>query len=316
LDTRPDESVCASGHPSGPTFTLLPEREVPLGGLRGMTVRRTLPQREVPTVGAWCFLDQFGPASESMRVLPHPHVGLQTVTWPFAGTIRHRDSLGNDVTIEPGELNLMTSGHGISHSEFSEVDEDHPLHGLQLWVALPEDARHGIGRFDHHADLPVLIRDGLVATVLLGEFMGLTSPAKVHSPLVGVDMTVAAGDRRFPLDPSFEHALLVVSGRPVIEGEVVAPGPLVYLGTGRHDVSVVSDHNAHLVLLGGAPFDEELVMWWNFIGRNHDEIVQARTEWEQSSARFGTVHGHDGARIPAPPIPPVTLTPRRRYSRD
>jgi len=297
---------------SGPATELLPERIVPLGGLRSMLVRRTLPQRQLPSVGAWCFLDHFGPEPAPMQVLPHPHMCLQTVTWPFTGTIRHRDSLGSDVVLRPGELNLMTSGAGVSHSEMSVQDDLAEMHGLQLWVASPERTRHQPARFEHHSTLPVVERDGIRATILVGEFMDGSSPAQVDTPLVGVDLTVPPGTSSLSLTPQYEHAVMVIAGAVEVAGKQLTPGPLLYLGTDRDAITVASTEGAHLILLGGEPFEEELVMWWNFIGRSHEEIVQARDEWEAGDGRFGVVSGHDGERIPAPPLPGVKLRPRRR----
>ncbi len=298
----------------GPATELLPERIVPLGGLRSMLVRRTLPQRRLPTVGAWCFLDHFGPEATPMQVLPHPHMGLQTVTWPFTGTIRHRDSLGSEVVVRPGELNLMTSGAGVSHSEMSVEGDAADMHGLQLWVASPERTRNQPARFEHHGDLPLVERDGIQAIILVGEFMGRWSPALVDSPLVGVDLTLSSGESRLSLNPQYEHAVMVIDGVVEVAGVRLTPGPLLYLGTNRDALTVTSIESAHLVLLGGDPFDEELVMWWNFIGRSHEEIVQARDQWQADDGRFGVVFGHDGERIPAPPLPGVKLRPRRRHA--
>ena len=311
LDARPEERLCEPAGPAGPAAMLLPEREVPLGGLRATVVRRTLPHRRLPTVGAWCFLDHFGPDGQPMRVLPHPHIGLQTVTWPFAGEIRHRDSLGNDLIVRPGELNLMTGGRGVAHSEFS-VDTGTALHGLQLWVALPDDVRGGEARFENHRNLPVVERPGVRATVLIGDFEGARSPAIVHSPLLGVDAALGGGRVDWELNPAFEHAVLVIDGDVSVAGERLAPGPLLYLGSGRSGITVEARGAARLILLGGAPFEEEIVMWWNFVARSHAEIVAARTDWENADLRYGNVSGHDGKRIPAPPIPNARLTPRRR----
>jgi redox-sensitive bicupin YhaK (pirin superfamily) len=291
---------------------LLEAREVPLGGVRAMTVRRALPQRELPMVGAWCFLDQMGPERVDMRVLPHPHIGLQTVTWPLVGQVRHRDSLGSDVVLRPGELNIMTSGRGIAHSEFS-LGERPEVHALQLWVALPTVPAAGAGRFARHVDLPVVEQDRLTATVFVGELDGASSPAIVHTPLVGADLEVGPGaDTVLRVRPDFEYAVLGIEGQARIAGCILPAGPLLYLGRGRDELTVRSDTGARLLLLGGEPFGEALVMWWNFVGRTHDEIVQARADWEGHSDRFPDVPGHDGRRIPAPPLPPVTLTPRRR----
>lgn len=148
-------------------------RDVPLGGVRGLRVWRTLPSRRLPTIGAWCFVDHFGPSDEAMAVLPHPHTGLQTVTWLMDGELRHRDSLGNDVVLKPGELNLMTSGDGVSHSEFS-VGEPDGMHGVQLWVALPDHRRLGPAGFEHHPDLPRVEGEGWSGVILVGEFAGQT----------------------------------------------------------------------------------------------------------------------------------------------
>lgn len=287
-------------------------REVPLGGLRGLTVHRTLPQKGFPSVGAWCFVDHFGPTVHPMAVLPHPHTGLQTVTWPIAGEIRHRDSLGSDVVLKPGELNLMTSGDGVSHSEFSVGDLEAPMHGIQLWVALPSDAREGAAGFEHHPDLPVAEGDGWTAKVLLGELGGAVSPATTYTPIVGAELTVAAGMSTIPLRTDFEHAVLAVDGPVVVDGVEVDHRELRYLAPGRSQVGVQVPTGTTLLLIGGEPLDEELVMWWNFIGRSHDDIVLARDDWQASAERFGPVEGHDGKVIPAPPLPEVRLTPRRR----
>lgn len=300
-----------------PTTALLPGREVPLGGVRGMSVTRWLPQRALPTVGAWCFLDRIGPQRVDMRVLPHPHTGLQTVTWPLAGRIRHRDSLGSDVELRPGELDLMTSGRGIAHSELS-VGDAPLMHALQLWVALPAGAAAGPARFEQHRELPVASAPGVRATVFVGELDGARSPARVHTPLLGADVVVDAGARaELPLEAGHEHAVLVLDGAARVAGVDLDDGPLLVLGTGRSSLEVASTGGARLLLLGGEPFAEDLVMWWNFVGRSHDEVARARADWEAEGAagggeRFGVVPGHGRDRIPAPELPGVRLTPRRR----
>ena len=301
----------------GPRRLVLEPREVPLGGVRGMTVLRALPHRNLPTIGAWCFLDRFGPAETRMRVEPHPHIGLQTVTWPLVGEIRHRDSLGSDADLRRGQLNLMTAGNGISHSEYSIGEDPIPLDALQFWVVLPESARHGAAGFERHIDLPGLVLTAdegtdADATVVLGEFAGVASPATVHTPIVGAEIVVPAGSRvRLPLRPEWEHALMLVEGDVVVAEHPMPRNELLYLGDSRDEVEVSSTEGALLFLLGGEPFEDEIVMWWNFAGRTHDEIAAAREDWEAASARFGTVDGHD-VRIPAPPLPPVRLMPRSR----
>lgn len=270
-----------------------------------MRVDRVMPQRGLPTVGAWCFLDAFGPHDERMRVLPHPHTGLQTVTWPLAGEIHHRDSLGTDVLVRPGQLNLMTAGRGVAHSEFS-VSEG-LLHGLQLWVALPADHAAMAPAFEQHLDLPVHAGAGFAATVLMGSLGDVVSPATTHTPLVGADVTIT-GDAVLPLRPEHEHAVFAVSD-VTVAGTSLRRGQLLYLATGAHELPLSA---GRVLLLGGEPFPDDLVMWWNFVGRAHDEIAEARKDWEASDERFGVVTGHDGARIPAPDLPGVRLTPRRR----
>jgi quercetin 2,3-dioxygenase len=295
---------------------LLPGHDVPLG--RYSTVRRLLPHRRRRMVGAWCFVDHFGPDDVSdrpgMQVPPHPHTGLQTVTWLVEGEILHRDSLGNARTVRPGELNLMTAGHGIAHSEQSPPAHPPGMHGLQLWVALPEDARHGPARFEHHADLPSAAVGDARVTVVVGELAGLRSPARVHTPLLGAEVLLGGpGPQRLPLDPAFEHAVLAMSGTAEVAGQALGPGSLLHLGQGRTGVEVGSAP-ARLFLLGGEPFDEPLVMWWNFVARTHEEVVRAREDWA-AGRRFGPVAGCAGDPLPAPAMPTVRLKARDRDGR-
>ncbi|BEL02517.1 pirin family protein [Actinoplanes sichuanensis] len=304
-----------SASPDIADSVLLPGHDVPLG--RYTTVRRLLPHRERRMVGAWCFVDHFGPDDVSgrpgMQVPPHPHTGLQTVTWLVDGLIEHRDSLGSHQLITPGRLNLMTSGHGIAHSEFTPPEHPDGMHGLQLWIALPEDARHGPARFEHHAALPSR-RDGdVTVTVVIGKLGDQRSPAGVHSPLVGAELVHHAATRHtLDLDPAFEHGVLVMSGEVTVAGTPLASGSLLYLGGGRDHLELESAGPARLFLIGGAPFDEPLVMWWNFVGRSHDDIVRARTQWT-AGERFGAVAGCDADPLPAPELPTVRLKARDRH---
>lgn len=323
LDTDDAVATEASSECDGPRALLLESREVPLGGVRAMAVRRTLPQRDLPLVGAWCFLDRFGPQVTRMRVEPHPHIGLQTVTWPFTGDVRHRDTLGSDVVVRRGALNLMTSGHGIAHSEYSVGEDAVALDALQLWVALPESRRHGAPAFERHEDLPVLPLTAIdgpdaEATVVLGELGGVASPASVYTPIVGAELRIPAGSRvRLPLDPAWEHALVGVEGDLSVMTDAATwvaldDSHLLYLGVQRDGIEVSSESGATVFLLGGEPFEDDIVMWWNFVARSHEEVVQAREDWEADSARFGHVVDHGDERIPAPPMPAVRLTRRRR----
>lgn len=317
------ESLETAAECDGPRSLLLEAREVPLGGVRAMSVRRALPQRDLPLVGAWCFLDRFGPQTTRMRVEPHPHIGLQTVTWPFVGEVRHRDSLGSDVVVRRGALNIMTSGAGIAHSEYSVGEGEIPLDALQLWVALPESRRHGAAGFEQHENLPLAALDAVHgepgdAIVVVGEFAGIHSPATMHTPIVGAELHIPAGSRvRVPLRPEWEHAILGIAGDVnAVETDAdtgVDVGiDLLYLGRSRDSVLLESTAGATVFLLGGEPFDDDIVMWWNFVGRSHDEIVAAREAWESADARFGHVVTHGDERIPAPPLPGVRLTRRRR----
>jgi redox-sensitive bicupin YhaK (pirin superfamily) len=300
-----------------PESVLLPGHDVPLG--RYTTVRRLLPLRERRMVGAWCFVDHFGPEDvrdrPGMQVPPHPHTGLQTVTWLVEGEIVHRDSLGNDESIRPGQLNLMTSGRGIAHSEMSPTDHPPAMHGLQLWVALPEDARHGEPRFSHHGELPVLDVGGATATVLVGEFGGKRSPARVHTPLLGVEVLFpAAGPATLPLAEGFEHGVLLMAGAATVADSALEPAALLFLPPGRSAVTIDATAGTRAVLLGGEPFDEALVMWWNFVGRSHEDIVAARDDWA-AGRRFGTVAGCEHPPLPAPDLPMVRLKARGRDGR-
>jgi len=315
LDAGPLETESAA-ECDGPRTLLLEAREVPLGGVRAMQVRRALPQRDLPMVGAWCFLDRFGPDPTRMRVEPHPHIGLQTVTWPLIGEVRHRDTVGSDVVLRRGQLNLMTSGEGIAHSEYSVGEEPIPLDALQLWVALPESRRHGEPAFEQHLQLPTLdLGSSAVATVVMGAFGGVASPASAYTPIAGVEIFVPAGvEVKLPLEADWEYGIVGVAGEVVVEGSAVARDQLLYLGIHRSEVSVRADAGADatIFLRGGEPFEDEVVMWWNFVGRSHDEIVEAREAWEADEPRFGHVVGHGDERIPAPPMPAVRLTRRHR----
>ena len=300
---------------TGPALDLLPGKEVLLG--EATRVRRLLPTLGRRLVGAWAFVDHYGPddisAGAGMQVAPHPHTGLQTVSWLLEGEVHHRDSLGSDVTFGPGQLALMTAGHGIAHSEQSPAVHPRFLHGAQLWVVLPDSARETAPAFEHHATLPGFRSDGLTTTVLMGSFGGATSPGTAHTPLVGVDLDLAAGaDVEVPLDPGFEYGLLASSGSVDVEGAPLDRGAMLYLGTGRRSLRLRAEDASRLLLLGGEPFEERLVMWWNFVGRTGEEIADYAAQWNAESNRFGAVVGYDGARLEAPPLPPVPLKARGR----
>jgi redox-sensitive bicupin YhaK (pirin superfamily) len=316
LDVAPQLTVCGgrSGIGAEPVRELLAGREVTLGESTG--VRRLLPNLRRRMVGAWCFVDHYGPdnvaAGPGMRVPPHPHTGLQTVSWLMDGEVLHRDSLGSEHTLRPGQLGLMTAGRAIAHSEQSPAEHAPTLHGAQLWVALPGGSRAVDPHFEFHADLPVLEDGGLRATVIMGELAGARSPGKAYSPLAGAGIELAAGtDRRLPLEPDFEYAVLTAEGVTEADGVELAPGSLLYLGCGRADLRLKASTRSKLLLLGGEPFEEKIVMWWNFVARSGAEVAAARDEW-MTGAEFGAVRGYDGDRLSAPPLPPTPLVPRGR----
>ncbi|MET9773950.1 pirin family protein [Streptomyces sp. NPDC006367] len=318
-EKNPGEVRCAAAddaeRPDAPRVEVLTPRDVPLGGPRAMTVRRTLPQRTRSMIGAWCFADHYGPddvtLTGGMDVAPHPHTGLQTVSWLFSGEIEHRDSLGTHALVRPGELNLMTGGHGISHSEVS-TPRTTVLHGVQLWVALPDEHRHTASDFRHHVPEPVRT-DGAETRVFLGRLAGSVSPVPTFTPLLGAEITLAPhASLTLTVDPRFEHGLLVDRGDVRLAGTLLRPAELgcTRPGAGTLTLRNESDGPARAVLLGGTPFDEEIVMWWNFVCRTHEEIARAREDWAKGD-RFGEVHGYDGAPLPAPELPNTPLKPRR-----
>jgi quercetin 2,3-dioxygenase len=305
-----DATRAAPGRAAPPVVELSPSRLTTVGGLQ---VRRALPRRARRTVGAWCFVDHLGPALVSpaapVEIGPHPHIGLQTVTWLVAGEQLHRDSLGSEQLIRPGQLNLMTAGGGVAHAEES-MDYRGPVHGVQLWVAQPEPTRHGPPAFEHHGELPAVGLGPAVATVLVGAFAGVASPARTDTPLVGVDLRCHAtggGVVRLPLQAAYEHAVVVLDGALAV-GEtaaapVVTPGMLGYLGEGRDELVVTAAEGTRALLLGGAPFGEQVLMWWNFVARTRDEVDAARADWAAGNGdRFGSV-ASALPRIPAPPTP-------------
>ncbi|SFK90601.1 pirin family protein [Geodermatophilus ruber] len=317
LDRRPParELGGLASTPAGPVLDLLRGKEVLLG--ESTRVRRLLPTLGRRLVGAWAFVDHYGPdditSSAGMQVPPHPHTGLQTVSWLLEGEVHHRDSLGSDARIRPGELALMTAGRGIAHSEQSPAEHPRWLHGAQLWVALPGAHRDAAPDFAHHRRLPGFASDGLTATVLMGTLGGATSPGTAYTPLVGADLDLAAGaDVELPLEPDFEYALLASSGSAGVEGTPLERGEMLYLGTGRRSVRLRGAEPSRLLLLGGEPFEERIVMWWNFVGRSGEEIAEYAERWNAEDARFGAVIGYDGDRLPAPALPPVPLRARGR----
>jgi quercetin 2,3-dioxygenase len=289
-------------------------RAAEIGG--GLVVRRALPNRRRRTVGAWCFLDHAGPMEfgrgGGMGVGPHPHIGLQTFTWMIEGTVMHRDSLGNEQLITPGQVNLMTAGRGIAHAEDSDSAGGGRLHAVQLWIALPDGERHRAPAFRNYPHLPLVELGGFSVRVLAGSAFGETSPAEVYSPLVGLDLA-AAGPASIgvPLNASFEHAALVLSGAASIEDQELTPHTLLYLGSARERLAIRCEAAARIMLVGGVPFGEDILLWWNFVARNAQEMEQAALDWN-TGQRFGAVHGSPSPPLSAPEVTGLHLRPARR----
>jgi redox-sensitive bicupin YhaK (pirin superfamily) len=298
---------------------VLTPRDVPLGGLRAMTVRRTLPQRQRSLIGAWCFLDHYGPdevarSGGGMVVPPHPHTGLQTVSWLFTGEIEHRDSAGHHATVRPGELNLLTAARGIIHSEYS-TPETTTLHGAQLWLALPDGDRQVDPTFEHHAPEPIS-GDGWEARVFIGSLLGSTSPVKTYSPLLGAELTLEDGATlTVPVDPSYELGVLVDQGDVRVDGKPLARSELGFVEPGADSLEIAATGATRLLLIGGPPFGEQIVMWWNYIGREHEEVVAYRAEWEAlletgASDRFSLPDGDPLEALHSPPLPNARMVKR------
>jgi quercetin 2,3-dioxygenase len=319
LEPEPAE-VALDGQPA-PSILVLEPREVPLGGPRAMTVRRTLPQRARSLIGAWCFVDHYGPddvaETGGMVVPPHPHTGLQTVSWLFEGEIEHRDSTGAHQLVRPGELNLMTAGRGIQHSEVSTPTTSR-LHGAQLWVALPDSARGTTPFFEHTEPEPVTVGEATLR-VFIGTLAGTDATARVFSPLVAAQLDLPAGASvDLSVDPRFEHGLLVDAGVATIDVVSIETAHLAFTPPGRSTLRVTAGPSAlRALLIGGEPLGEPIVMWWNFIGRDHDEIVGFRAAWQAEAIehtapaqQFGVVEGWDGSALPAPVLPGIRLRPR------
>lgn len=280
-----------------------PNREMPLGS---MTVTRALPVKDRRLVGPWCFLDRFGPLTftegKPMDVAPHPHIGLQTVTWLLQGEVVHDDSLGYESVLRPGGVNVMTSGGGIAHAEQTPRDNTGRLDGVQLWGALPDNHRHMSATFAHVSEVPAIESGAGRISVFAGALQGHSSPAPHFSGILGADVQVHAGQRlEIPLQPEFEHALLVLSGDAAIEGQPLEGRVLYYLGTTRQSAELSSRQGCRILLIGGPPFPERILMWWNFVARTQEEIAQARADWE-AGTRFGEVRAYKGPKLSAPSL--------------
>ena len=274
---------------------------------KGTVIKRALPSRQKRMIGAWCFLDHAGPVTfpqgDGLDVGPHPHTGLQTFTWMIEGTMMHTDSLGTKQLIRPYQVNLMTAGHGISHTEVAP-DTETKMHAAQLWIALPDDKLNMPPQFDHYPVLPTTQQDQVEFTVLVGEFMGQSSPVAVHTPLVGIDMTAQADAKtRIPLNPKFEYGFMALEGTASINGHELNEDNMVVLEPGLTQVKIDLHAGGRVLLLGGEPFESPILLWWNFVGRTQEELNIAREQWINQDERFGSIPDYDGPRLEAPAFP-------------
>jgi redox-sensitive bicupin YhaK (pirin superfamily) len=336
MQSHPKEIVVdAKSAADDAAVTVIEPRLVPLGGVRAMTVRRTIPHRLRRTIGAWCFLDHYGPndvnPGDGMLVPPHPHTGLQTVSWLFRGEIEHRDSIGSHQLVTPGEMNLMTAGYGISHSEVSTAT-DSVLHGVQLWVVLPKAHRNTNAEFSHSVAKTIELDAGSARArglVFIGELAGVRADVQGFSALVGAELVIpAGGEFVLDADPTFEYGVLLDIGELWLNDEPVGLHALGVLDVGQQSIRLrAGSSDTRLLLIGGEPLNEPFVMWWNFIGDTHDDVVAAREAWMADiierqapdfglapetgrDARFVDVPGYNGPALPAPTMPNTRLKPR------
>ena len=275
-------------------------------------VRRVLPSRARTMVGPFIFVDQFGPAQldlgSGMDVRPHPHINLATVTWLFEGAIDHRDSLGSFATIRPGQVNLMTAGRGIVHSERSPAAERQGgprLYGMQTWLALPDGREDIDPAFEAQTDLPI-VEDGCAkAIVIMGELWGARAPTTCHAETIYAEIVLAPGGA-IPIEPDAEErAVMLVGGEAEIDGVELGLYDLAVLAPER-DMTLSSGRGARVMLLGGEAFQTKRHVWWNFVSSSRERINQAKDDWREQ--RFPLVPGDSDERIPLPEGAPKTVS--------
>ena len=308
--SKSDPSIAAASQTAstGGNVQALQRISARIADVGGIPVARALPSRQRRLVGAWCFLDHAGPADfakdePGMQVGPHPHIGLQTFTWMIEGEVLHTDSLGNRQVIRPGQVNLMTAGRGIAHTEQSLPGQAR-LHAAQLWIALPAEHAQVAPAFDHYPNLPKWIEQGAACTLLVGEFGGHAAPARTFSPLVGIELLAAEPSSvALPLKAEFEYAVLPLEGSLQVGTETIGLNELAYLGAGRSRVELSMSRGGRVLVVGGEPLNEEILIWWNFVGHDKAEIARAQHDWEQGGERYGNVAGLSGMRLIPPPLP-------------
>jgi len=294
---------CGPGNANAPVITAYVNRKTHLGDLQ---IHRALPIRERRMVGPWCFLDRFGPIAfgkeKPMNVPPHPHIGLQTVSWLMEGEVLHTDSLEYQAIVRPGGVNVMTAGKGIAHAEETPVENGGSLSGVQLWVALPDEFRNTDPSFTNTNQVPTLESKAGIIQLFAGRLEGATSPASYFSEILGIEVQIHAHQTIIlPLQRHFEHAALLLHGNCSVEEQPLDANALYYLGACRESLSISSQDGCRILLIGGPPFPEKILMWWNFVARTPEEISQARTDWETHS-RFGKVSGTRLERLSAPDL--------------
>jgi quercetin 2,3-dioxygenase len=285
------------------TFTAHPNRETRLGDLN---ISRALPIRERRMVGPWCFLDRFGPltfaGAKPMAVPPHPHIGLQTVTWLLEGEILHTDSLNSEATVRPGGVNVMTAGRGIAHAEETPTKNSGRLSGVQLWTALPDQHQNTAPSFTSLDQVPCLEVKGGSVQLFAGMLDGITAPALYYSEILGAEVHVHPHQTvKLQLNQHFEHAVLLLDGNGALENQPMEQNTLYYLGACRESLAISSHTGCKVIYIGGPPFPEKILMWWNFVARTPEEIRQARDDWE-AQRRFSAVTGTDLERLSAPDL--------------
>ena len=275
----------------------------------GMEIARALPTRQRRMISAWCFLDHLGPiqfpADEGMHVGAHPHTRLQTFTWMIEGEIIHRDSLGYEQVLRAGQVNLMTAGHGISHTEDS-VRPGERLHAAQLWIAMPDAVADQAPAFAHYPEVPQWSEQGCDWSLMVGSYGTHIAPTQVHSPLLGLEVLTHAEARScsVQLTPGFEYGLLALTGGFSLEGEEQAfvQDELAYVSPGRSSLHLQLQADTRLLVVGGEPFADKVVIWWNFLGPDLAAIRGYRAQWEAADARFGQVDQGEHRRMAAPEL--------------
>ncbi|MGV1918109.1 pirin family protein [Rhizobium sp. 22-785-1] len=273
----------------------------------GFSVRRALPTRDRRLVGPFIFFDRMGPAilkaGEALDVKPHPHIGLSTVTYLFDGEIKHRDSLGTEIVVRPGDINLMTAGQGIVHSERTPENlRGHPfsMSGLQTWLALPDDREEIAPEFSHteRGAMPLIDATGATGRVVIGDFAGLRSPVKTFTDTLYADLSLEAGAKfPFPADHE-ERAIYILSGSLEVAGDIFACDHLLAFRAGDDITLKGGADGCHIMLFGGAALNSRRYIWWNFVSSSKERIEQAKEEWR--TGRFDIVPGDEDEFVPLP----------------